>query len=173
MWKLNLYLGFGSNESTLYWFCFECSKRCLFAKSQESAVFPNGDSVTRLFSVCINLEDLVVAHCDLRSVSKFTISNHFLFFLKRLTINSCYGDSLLCWIIWNFLLALRLILLLQGKMNRKTCNHGKADLTPFFRGIRNVQSPNLSSISLEVCFLTHKPPINVFYNQTYAWFSTM
>lgn len=138
----------------------------------KSIEFPNDNSVKRLFSSCISLEDMVMEDCDLANINSFSISHNL---RKRLTIVrsdltfisnyqiKIHAPMLVYFKYKDYEAAgyslenlkslvtadIDLFLLENGAI---TDNHRKADAVPFFKGISNVQSLDLSSTSIKVCY---------------------
>lgn len=137
----------------------------------KSIVFSNNDSIKRLFTSCVSLEEIVIEYCDMRDISKLDISHHL---LKTLTIVVPFHTKFQSnyWIV----IDTPMLVHLKYHANEAACyslenlhslisadihfdlmetyDHCQADATPFFRGISGVQSLTLSWTNLEVCFLT-------------------
>ncbi|XVE50576.1 hypothetical protein DITRI_Ditri01bG0173900 [Diplodiscus trichospermus] len=141
--------------------------------------FFNDDSVKRLFSSCICLEDMIIEQCELDNISNFNISNHS---LKRLTIvyPECYSDFTNYWIeidapmlvYFNYANSQAAGYSLKNLHSLATADIDllltdnsstyKVASTFFFRGICNVQSLNFSLTSMEL--LSSCEPVPDFPN---------
>ncbi|XVF03936.1 hypothetical protein REPUB_Repub05bG0036400 [Reevesia pubescens] len=134
----------------------------------KSIEFINDDSVKSLFSSCISLEEMVIEGCNMKNISKFTISHPL---LKRSTILDLYNSDSIYWIVIDtptlenfkyndYVAAGYLLNNLQSLVSADIdiivedgtigdSHHQADETTAFFRGIRSVQSLNLSSSSVK------------------------
>ncbi|XVF03964.1 hypothetical protein REPUB_Repub05bG0039400 [Reevesia pubescens] len=139
----------------------------------KSVVFSNDDSVQRLFSNCVVLEDLVIEGCGWEDISKLYISNPL---LKRLTIdgkcsmkiaidapNLVYlkyrTKSVAAGLINLKCLVMADIGFLLVEAPSKTYHDHRRAATKFFRGINTVRSLNLSIASLELLLCFEQLPV--------------
>ncbi|XVF77573.1 hypothetical protein PTKIN_Ptkin14bG0056000 [Pterospermum kingtungense] len=118
-------------------------------------------SFERLYSSCISLEDMVVKNCYFPQMSSINISHNLLkrltLYLNRLSSRIQIDAPMLVYLKYKDHGAVRYSLgnlqsLISAEIDLGLAQGVQADATPFYRGICNVRSLNLSSTSLKVCF---------------------